>query len=411
MSFTGLAYDTKYYSRVSSSLDTTWGPVRNFTTNNPLVYSYITSPANGATNVNYITNITAHEVPGASQYTIEANTQPDFSGTSVIMSGTSRTQSFTLDYNQQYWVRVQTDLLPGQWASVVRSFTTNSPLDFSYITSPADGSTNVKYVVNITSRTVPGATQYTIEANTQPDFSGVSLVRMGAGRTYSFTMAYDQTYWVRVQTNLLPGEWGPSRSFTTGNPVSLAYVTSPLDGAVGVPVTVNVTANSLAGATSYTIELNTSPAFAPETSIVRSGSGRTKNFSGLAEGTTYYSRVSTNLTPGQWGTTVRSFTTVTPGSRAGDEWMGEDAGDPVLSPAISVISSPNPFSDRFTFLVQCDEQVTFNYSLLDLVGNVLVNAKAETNTWVAVSGQWAQGVYLLQVPVGDRAEVVKMVRK
>ena len=305
LNFIGLEYNTKYFSRVSTDQDPNWGPPRSFTTNSPLTYSYMTSPANNAVNVNYVTNITANVVPGATTYTIEANTQSDFLGLSIVQTG-GRTMSFTLEPNQLYYVRVQTNLVPNQWGAI-RSFATNSPLTYSYITSPANGASNVNYVTNITANAVPLATTYTIEANTQSDFQGISIVRTG-GRTLSFTLDFNQLYYVRVQTNLLPNQWGATRSFITNSPLVYSYITSPSNNALNVKYATNITANAVPLATTYTIEANTQPDF-QGISIVRTG-GRTLSFT-LGFDQLYYVRVQTDLAPNQWGAT-RSFTTNNP---------------------------------------------------------------------------------------------------
>ncbi len=408
-----LGYNQIYYVRVQTDLlPGQWGASRTFSTNSPLMYSYMTSPANNAVGVPYVTNITANTVPGATTYTIEANTLPDFTGTSIIRSG-GRTLNFTLGFDQVYYVRVQTDLMPGEWGPQVRSFSTNNPLFYSYMTSPVNGATNVSYVTNITANTVPTATTYIIEANTQPDFSGASILKMGTGRTYSFTLAHNQTYYVRVQTNLMPGEWGSTiRSFTTGDPVSLAFVTSPANGAILVPTTVNVTANVVSGATSYTIELNTNDTFTG-TALVLSGTGRTKNFSGLAEATTYYSRVSTNLTPGLWGPS-RSFSTINPGGRqAGDPYVAEEFGEVIVTDqGITVRAFPNPFVDRFEVHVQTPEQEPLQAVFTDLTGRELFrSADWMTNRIHSIRGEFSQGIYLLELKTGNSRKVIRVVRQ
>jgi hypothetical protein len=82
-----------------------------------------------------------------------------------------------------------------------------------------NGATNVGTVnVKITANIVFGATNYTIELNTSPDFTGTSIVRSSAvpnQRTIIFpNLAPSTKYYNRTRTNL-PSGWGPVRSFTT----------------------------------------------------------------------------------------------------------------------------------------------------------------------------------------------------
>jgi len=408
-----LSYNQVYYVRVQTNLlPGQWGStVRSFTTVSAVNNTYITSPANNATGVPYVTNIVSNNVAGATTYTIEANTMSDFSGASITQTG-GRTQSFTLAFDQVYYVRVYTDLAPGMWGAT-RSFTTNNPLFYSYMSSPVNGATNVSFVTNITANLVPTATFYTIEANTQSNFTGTSIVKMGTGRTYSFTLAADQTYYVRVQTSLMPGQWGPTvRSFTTGNAQSLAFVTSPVNGVIAVPTTVNVTSSVVPGATTYTIELNTNDTFTGA-SLVLSGAGRTKSFTGLSEATTYFTRVSTNVSGGLWGET-RSFTTINPsGRQVGIAWAPGEDEEIVLGQetSMAVRTFPNPFVDQFEVHIQTDIQQPLQVTLTDLNGRVLFESKDwMTNQVGVIKGEFSDGIYLLNLRTGESRRVVKMVK-
>ncbi|QHT68443.1 T9SS type A sorting domain-containing protein [Rhodocytophaga rosea] len=181
----------------------------------------------------------------------------------------------------------------------------------SYLVSPANGATGITspaYVAN----SVPGATSYTIELNTNATFTGTALVQTSASRIINFTnLALGQTYYARVKTNLSPN-WGRTTTFTTGTAESYAYLASPSNGTTGVTSPAYV-ANSVPGATSYTIELNTNATFTG-TALVQTSASRIINFTNLALGQTYYARVKTNLSP-NWGRTT-TFTTGTAESYA-----------------------------------------------------------------------------------------------
>ena len=401
--FAGLKYNTVYYNRVLTDVSGTYGQVRSFTTRTAESLAYVTSPANGAINVAYNVNVRSNTVPGASLYTIELNTASDFSGSSIVQTSGSTTIAFALSYNTTYYSRVMTDL-SSVWGQT-RSFTTNSPLFYSFMTSPANGASNVNYVTNITANSVPGAGTYIIEANTASDFTGTSILRMGSGRTYSFTLAYNTTYYVRVQTNLLPGEWGETRSFTTGDPQSIAYVTNPANNAVNVPTTVNVTANLVSGATQYTIELNTASDFSGP-SIIRTGS-RTQAFN-LNQATQYFSRVTTNLTPGLYGP-VRNFTTVDPLARLSADPVIDE--EPVVETAVSVDVFPNPFKTTVTILVQTQKQEELDLELIDMMGRVINRVNSETNQLLKLEGDYSPGVYLLRVKFKSGVQTIRLVRE
>ena len=217
----------------------------------------------------------------------------------------SRTQTFNLEYARTYYARVRTDLSPEY--GMVTSFSTLVP--DTKVTSPADGSIDRATTLSITSSALTGATIYTIEVSESSDFSEGVTVQSGA-RTQSFTgLKYDQHYFVRVKTDIYP-VYGTTTSFTTAIP--LVYVSTPVDGAVGQNVALSITALTFAGASTYTVELNTASDFSG-TAIVQTGA-RTQSFSGLAYQTAYYARVRTNISPVYGKTT--SFTTGSPANFA-----------------------------------------------------------------------------------------------
>lgn len=406
--FSGLAPATTYYTRVRTDLSPNWGQTRQFTTAAAAQMSFVVTPGNNATNVSYNPNITVNNV-GAASYTIQLSPDEFFTTDVVEQTSNSRTMSFVgLSYNTLYHSRVSTNL-DASWGPT-RRFTTNSPLTYSYTTNPANGATNVNMVTNVTANNVPGATQYTIELSTTPDFSSV-ISRTGPGRTYSYTLLADRDYYTRVQTNLLPNQYGQVRTFRTGNPVSLAFVSSPVNGSSGVPTTVNVTANNLnlSGATLYTIELNPDSLFNVASAITKSGN-RTQNFAGLQLGTTYYTRVQTNLAPGQWGQR-RSFTTVSPGARVSADWMvEEDLVEISEGPVVTIY--PNPFGSRVIIDVTTVMDQSMEISVFDLSGKRLIHQECRTNVIHELDGsEYAPGVYLVRILLETGVIVRKIVKE
>lgn len=404
--YNNLALSTTYYTRVKTDLSPAWGPTRSFTTGSATGLSYITAPANNATNQLWTLNITANTITGASSYTIQLSPVSDFSSGIIERTGSTPALAFTgLAYNTLYYARVTTDLSPGSWGAV-RSFTTGHPTNFSYITSPANAATNVNWVVTLTSNPVQDATQYTIEANTASDFTGTAIVNTAATRTIGFTLAYNQLYYVRVKTNLSP-DWGATRSFTTGSPVSFAYVTSPVNGAANVATTVNVQSNTVTGATSYTIELNTAADFSG-TSIVKTSASRTINFAALTPATTYYTRVSTNLSAGAWGAT-RSFTTITSGRIAQPSGTEQTSTAGVEEQfAVTVLS--NPFHETLSFVIHDSDQTDASVQILDLTGRVFHESVQKTKATIELTTPLTQGMYILRVRTPANTGFVRVLK-
>jgi hypothetical protein len=154
LAFTGLKYNTTYYSRVRTNLSASntcaqtcestfdpiscggdpaceaeivafraaclatcspsgegWGATRSFTTINASAISYVITPKNGAVGQKVNLNITANLVPNATEYTIQLSESPAFSTIEFEMTGATRTLAFTgLKYNTPYFSRVRTNL-------------------------------------------------------------------------------------------------------------------------------------------------------------------------------------------------------------------------------------------------------------------------------------------------------------
>ena len=387
--------------RVKTNLSPNWGPIKTFTTTTPEQATFLVTPANNATNVSWrpalvVSNIGNPPAPG---YTIQLSLTNTFSQIEVEASSLTTTIGLTedLSYNTTYFARVTSTLSPGLYGPT-RSFTTGSPQSLSFVSSPSNNATNVPFVVNVTSIKVPNATTYTIELNPDSNFgAGTAITKTTTTRIASFSLQYNTQYFSRIYTDLDPGNWGMTRSFTTGNPVSLAFVTSPKNGGVGVPTTVTVSSNKVPGATNYTIELNTASNFTG-TSFVYSGTASKGTFSGLSSNTTYFTRVQTNVAAGQWGTST-SFSTANLGARSGSDWMGEELEDESVvffEPLVSIY--PVPFQRSITVHTQTERQEPIQIQLYDLSGREVIRQQGKTNQFVELNGEHLNsGFYIVKV--------------
>ncbi|MGC4022324.1 MAG: ASPIC/UnbV domain-containing protein [Cyclobacteriaceae bacterium] len=407
LNFTGLSYSTTYYARVKSNLSPLYGKTTNFSTAPAEYFSYVKNPVNNATGVATSLNVVVNTVIGATNYTVELNSDSAFNATTaLVQTGAKTTFMYSgLHYNTVYHTRVKTDLSPN-WG-VIKSFTTKRAQ--SYITAPINNSVNVPYVTNVSTNTILGATLYTIELNPDSTFNATTaIVKYSSNHTIGFTLAYNTKYYGRVSTDADPGSWGVTKVFTTGDPLSLAYVTSPKNGSSGVPTSVSITSNVVPGATHYTIELNTASDFSG-TPIVRSGM-RTISFSGLAMNTTYHTRVQSNLAPGQWGITNTTFTTASPGARSTD-WKGDDEEETLEfgAPVLSVY--PNPVKTTFTVHAQTDNQDVLSIQLYDMTGKELNRYQGQTNNLLEIDGRsLVGGMYIIRVATSHGVDVRKIVK-
>jgi hypothetical protein len=166
---------------------------------------------------------------------------------------------------------------------------------------------------------VPGATTYQVQLSKQSDFStrvidssGLTVPRLEfAGLTPS-----TKYYWrVRGANAAGSGIWSAVWNFTTaapGAPSTAPLLVSPQNDTVGVPLARSLYWNSIAGVTTYQVQLSTDPAFTT-TMIDTSGlTTTTLPVTGLAENTHYYwrARGANAAGSGPWSLTW-NFTSLT----------------------------------------------------------------------------------------------------
>jgi uncharacterized repeat protein (TIGR03803 family) len=182
--------------------------------------SFVSNPANNSINANAPTlKVTANVVTGATRYTIELNTSPDFTGTSFVRTSTSdnqRTLVFQgMAYSTIYYARAKTDV--SDFGKITR-FTTRAE-QFPIISEPSNGLAEVSPVaVKVIVGPIADAKRYTLELSTTEDFStAFRLLNSSADNENTFVvkdLAYATTYYVRVKSDISTG-FGPVTKFTT----------------------------------------------------------------------------------------------------------------------------------------------------------------------------------------------------
>jgi uncharacterized repeat protein (TIGR03803 family) len=273
---------------------------------------YLTLPANNDTAASINGRFRTKAVNGATLYTLELSLTPGFD--SVVVMATSPTrdlQTEKLAYLTTYYARVKTDLAPEY--GPVTSFRTRGPVDYAFVSRPAEGATGVEVVnVFVIANLVQGATHYTVELSKVPDFSDTVLTEsstFSGERAFGFDrLEYSTTYYSRVKTNLAAA-YGRVTQFTTRAEL-FSTVTEPVDGTVDVdPTLMKVIVAPITGAERYTLEVSTEPDFSGSTRVRNSleDGQRVFIFKDLAPSTTYYTRVRTDISTG-FGA-VTSFTT------------------------------------------------------------------------------------------------------
>jgi hypothetical protein len=287
----------------------------------------LATPVNNALNQPLTENFSWVTVTGTATYELQVSGPGDntFSTTTydnATLTGTSQTVS-GLSYATTYYWRVQGQNSGNSPASTgwstVNSFTTTVPAPSTpTLSSPTTGSTNLLPTgLSLTWGTVSGAVTYGIQVATSSGFGAGTIVfsssgTVAVGYVVPTGLAYSTTcYWEVNATN--PGgttAWSGVWSFSTAIPPPGAPVlVSPENGFSTIPLSPNLTWNSVAGATTYELQTAVTTGFSTTVVDQPGIAGTSLGIGPLSYGTVYYWEVrAVNGTgPGAWSA-VRSFT-------------------------------------------------------------------------------------------------------
>lgn len=237
-------------------------------------------------------------IAGTITYKLQVSTTSLFSGTLVHnlqqAPPNDTFTSTTLTNGTQYWWRV------GQiyssdpsttYYSFSNSFTTKAAPPIAISPSPS----NCNALSNtFTWSNVPGATSYLLQLAEVSDFSATVASSTFSSTIGTSTVPKNLTgYFWRTRANVgtCVTDWSSSNSFTTI--ISSPSLTFPANFASSVPLSVDLGWNLLTGATSYDIEVSTSPTFSNSTTFGLVNTN-TVNFTSSSFNTQYYWRVRAN---------------------------------------------------------------------------------------------------------------------
>jgi subtilisin family serine protease len=163
------------------------------------------------------------------------------------------------------------------------------------LSAPSNGATGVSTTPNLSWNTSAGATSYTVQVSTDPNFSSAAVNATTTSNTYSATgLSGNTTYYWRVSAQNSAGTsaWSQVWSFTTLNAVSLTapILLSPANAATNIPTSTTLSWQAVGGAASYEVQISTRSNFSRNTSTANT-SNTSASLSGLARNTNYYWRV------------------------------------------------------------------------------------------------------------------------
>jgi uncharacterized protein (TIGR03437 family) len=264
----------------------------------------LTAPADGATGISLTPTLSWNVASFASTYSVYLGT-----GSSLALVATVNGTSYTpqaLSPGTAYSWKVVANDTAGSTSSAVATFTTQAvPPQAPVLVSPASGATGVSLTPTLAWEVSNGPTSYAVYLGTSSSPPQVATVTSTSFSPPSLT-AGTTYYWRVAATNSAGSTTSSTFTFTTQPAAPAAPVlSSPANGATGVPVTQALSWNAVAGATSYSISLGTSP----NPPVVATSTTTSYAPSSLAAGTTYYWKVAASASSGSATSATWSFTT------------------------------------------------------------------------------------------------------
>ncbi|HEX3019016.1 MAG TPA: carbohydrate binding domain-containing protein [Chitinispirillaceae bacterium] len=319
----GLIKGTTYYWQVSATNSSGTSPLsetRNFTTvHNPPAKPTLLSPANGITRAAKDQTFSWTLSPTATTYNLQVSTSLLFSALVINDSSiTTNSSAKTLPANgtKYYWrVKAKNDGGDSGWSSEYNFVTVYSIPATPILASPAENATGIPVSTILLWNGAANAISYQLQVSISNTFATTVKDTTVTDTSSVVTALNKETvyYWrVRGINPDSTGNWSTPRSFTTIiNAPGVAYLILPANKAVNIPVATQLVWSKVTAATSYTVQLSTSPLF--ENFIVNQAvnTDTILPVNSLSNNTAYYWRVqAVNLGgTGAWSATD-TFTTV-----------------------------------------------------------------------------------------------------
>lgn len=307
---------TTYYLRLFTKQNNGWPFVDStFTTGNIGKLAVITSPANGATNIDSSSAVTVSWSQATNVATYYLYVGTTVGGSNVFGSGeiTATSSQVKLQPTTTYYCRIFTKNTSNGWAYTDSSFSTGSQGAPAAITAPSNGATNVdgSVPISVTWNTVTGGLTYYLYVGTTVGATDVFTSGETTGTSASITrnIIPSTTYYLRLFTKFASGWKYRDTTFTTGTQHSMAFVTSPSNGANNVLApSVTITWNTVTGTKAYFLYVGTTVG-ARDVYATGETLNTQATVNGLSDGTTYYLRMWTKNSLGVWHYNDSTFTT------------------------------------------------------------------------------------------------------
>ncbi len=317
---TGLGVGTTYFWRVNSkstSGTSAYSDVWSFTTVTVPATPILVSPLTGATNQPINPTLIWNAVTGAASYRLQVSTDNTFA-TSIYNDSTrvSTSQQVSgLAVGTTYFWRVNAKNIAGTSSySAVRSFMTIVVPAAPVLFAPADAATNQAVNPSLIWNSVAGADTYRLQVSTVNTFATTihndSTVTNTSQQVSGLNVGTTYFWRVNAKNSAGTSSYSVIRSFTTIVVPAAPILVAPLDLAVNQSANPIMIWNSVAGASTYRLQVSTVNTFATTVYNDSTRTSTSQSITGLAVGTTYFWRVNTKNSAGTSPySTVWSFTT------------------------------------------------------------------------------------------------------
>ena len=295
---TPITNNTHYFWRVNAQNNTQtspWSAAWHFWT--MLQIPNLITPVNNSTGVSLIPAFTWTAAPSAIGYTLQVSTNSDFNTTIINQTGINGTSfqpttPLPYYYTTYYWrVSAVNSIQSSPWSS---TWNFKSLFGAPILTSPADGATGVSQTPTFTWNEAIGAVSYNIQISVDSLFATPFINQIVGGTTYTPPVLFANNlhcYWrVNAQNTTETSPWSSVWNCWTFLPEPILI--APANNASATSLTPTFLWTAVPGATSYTLQISTSPLFS--TTIINQTGISTTSYQlpvPLAYFTTYYWRV------------------------------------------------------------------------------------------------------------------------
>ncbi|MDQ1267122.1 MAG: hypothetical protein QG635_2276, partial [Bacteroidota bacterium] len=412
-----LKYNTTYFWRLSAAnADGTspWSEPWEFKT--IIAAPALQTPDNHSSGIAVDGTLLWQAVQGADIYKVQLSVNADFSNP-LINANNVATNSlpFTnLENNKKYYwhVKAENAYSESPWSETWDFTTKKNTTGLPVLAFPANNAKDVPVLGQLRWQILQGASEYTVNVSTQPDFSQLTINQTGITDTltdYSSLVYLTKYYWrVKAKVGAVESDWSDVWNYTTADEVIQApSLVSPTNNIINAPLNGLLKWNDVQGADAYSLQVSKSSGFGTKIIDQPNLSTSSYSYTNLEEKTEYFWHVKAKKSQkeSEWSP-AWSFTTI--------EVISVE-GNPD-NEVFKVICYPNPFSNSASMSIEIKESCRFSLKIYNSVGEEIIVIYDQFIEKGFYSKEWmpsntASGVYYASVEAGGKKAIIKLILK